>query len=151
MPSDSLAALRDIHLPPVPWLWTVPDWAIVAALAVLVAATLGGWRYLRRPQLRAALHELAVIEAAYAEDGNANRLVRGLSRLLRRYAAARFPQAGIEGLTGSGWADFLVAHGRGFDAATGQLLAVRPYQAQGDIDGSLLLRQARRWLRANPQ
>ncbi|HEY0844547.1 MAG TPA: DUF4381 domain-containing protein [Noviherbaspirillum sp.] len=151
MPSDSLAALRDIHLPPVPWLWTVPDWAIVAALALLVAATLGGWRYLRSPRLRAALRELAQIEAAYAQDGNANRLVRGVSRLLRRYAAACYPQDGIEGLTGSDWADFLVAHGRGFDAAAGQVLTVRPYQAHGDIDAALLLRQVRRWVRANPQ
>lgn len=151
MNADSLAALRDLHAPAAPWLWSVPDWVIAAVLAALLGLAWSLVRYLRRRRLHAALHELAIIEAAYASDANATRLVRGLSRLLRRYAVARFPQAGVEGLTGDDWARFLSARCRGFDATIGDTLAVRPYQTQGDIDADALIRQVRRWMKVNPQ
>lgn len=151
MTVDELAGLRDVHLPPAPWFWSMPDWVLAALLLLLVLSGWAGLRFLRRPLLRAAMRDIALIEYAYAQDRNASRLVRNLSRLLRRYAAARFPQSGIEGLTGGEWAGFLVAHGRGFDAGMAELLAVRPYQAQGDVDAALLVQQVRRWLKVNPQ
>lgn len=151
MTVDDLAGLRDVHLPSAPWFWAMPDWAFAAMLLLLALSGWAGVRFLRRPLLRAAMRDIALIEYAYAQDRNANRLVRGLSRLLRRYAATRFPQSGIEALTGGAWAGFLVAHGRGFDSGVAELLAVRPYQAHGEVDAALLVRQVRRWLKANPQ
>lgn len=151
MNADSLAALRDVHLPSTHWLWSIPDW-VFAAVLLAVAGLL--WllrRYLKRPRLRAALRELAIIEQAYASDHNTTRLVRSLSRLLRRYASARFPQSGVEGLTGGDWARFLSEHCRGFNVGAGDALAVRPYQPQGDVDADGLIRQVRRWIKVNPQ
>lgn len=151
MTADDLAGLRDIHLPPLPWWWSLPDWVFGIVLLLLVAVATILLRRRRRPMLRAALREIAQLEHTYAGDHNANSLVRGLSRVLRRYAAARFPQAGVVAMTGNDWVMFLTTHGRGFDAAVAGALAVRPYQAEGDIDAALLVGQVRHWLRVNPQ
>lgn len=151
MTADDLAGLRDVHSPSLPWLWTVPDWVFVLVVLLLLASAAVLLHHRRRPMLRGALREIARLEHAYAEDRNANRLVRGLSRLLRRYAVARFPNAGVEGMTGSDWVQFLIAHGNGFDTNAAEALAVRPYQAGGEIDASLLAGQVRHWLKANPQ
>lgn len=151
MTSDDLAGLREVHLPPFPWFWSLPDWVFAIVALLLLSGVVCLLRQWRHPMLRKALREIAQLEDAYVGDRNANRLVRGLSRVLRRYAAARFPQAGVEGMTGHAWVLFLTTHGYGIDAAAVDALAVRPYQAQGEIDASLLIGQVRHWLKANPQ
>jgi hypothetical protein len=152
MTPDSLDALRDIHLPPAPAFWSVPEWVFAAVALMLLACLWMVRRFMRRRSLRAALRELAALEAAYAREQDATRLARGLSRLLRRYAIARFPQAGAEGLTGAAWLRFLDAHGGkgAFGAGVGMMLAVRPYQADGAFDAAALIALARQWMRANP-
>jgi hypothetical protein len=158
MTAPSLDALRDIHLPPVPVLATVlPEWWLVAALALFAvtfaAAVWYGRRCVRRRTLRAALRELARVATTHAHDADATRLARGLSRLLRRYAMMRFPQARIEGLTGSAWLHFLDAHGGdgAFCDGVGAVLDTRPYQSCGALDEKALIALVRHWLRANPQ
>lgn len=153
MTAASLDALRDIHLPPAPALSWLPEWGI-AALVLLAA--LGFWtvhRLLRRRALRVALRELAQLAAAHARDGDGTLLARGLSRLLRRHAVACFPQAGVEGLSGAAWLQFLDAHGGAgaFCVGAGAVLASRPYQSHGDIDAAALIGLVRQWLEANPR
>lgn len=154
MTAPSLDELRDIHLPPAPELATLQPfwWQAVAGLALLAATLWLARRFVRQRPLRAALRELAGLEAAHACDADATQLARGLSRLLRRYAIARFSQAGVEGLTDSAWLAFLDAHGGGegaFSHGVGAILAARPYQRCGAFDEAALLALVRRWLKAN--
>lgn len=156
MTSPSLAELRDIHLPPPPFLVSAlpPWWGWWAGAMLLAAGALWwAWRFWRRRRLRTALRELTRLAADHARDGDTTRLAAGLSRLLRHYALARFPAAGIAGLSGAGWLEFLDAHGGVGDFAGGVGAAIewRPYRAHGAIDEAALILLVRRWLRANPQ
>jgi hypothetical protein len=150
---NELAALRDVHPPPAPAWWAVPPWAFAAALLVLLALLLAARRYRQRRGLRAALHELAALEASHARDRDATLLVRGVSRLLRRYAIARFPEDHMAGLTGGAWLRFLDEHGGNGDfcGGAGAVLESQPYQRHAMVDAAPLLALARRWLQANPQ
>lgn len=153
MTAPSLDALRDIHLPPVPVLVTAlpPWWLAAAALALLAAAVWYLRRWVRLHPLRSALQELAVLAAAHARDADTTRLARGLSKLLRRYAMARFSHASIEGVTGSAWLAFLDTHGGNgaFAEGVGAALDARPYQASGAFDAAALIALVGRWLKAN--
>jgi hypothetical protein len=152
----SLADLRDVHLPPAPMLAGVAPWQLVLTLLlllVLLLVTLGwGRRWLRRRSQRAALRELAGLARAHRHAADPTRLIRGLSGLLRAYALARFSDAGVAGLTGPAWLQFLDAHGGEgeFTRGVGVVLETRPYQASGAYDEKALLALVRRWLQANP-
>ena len=152
MNPQALDALRDIHLPAAPAWWAMPEvWA--AAALVAVAA---GWclhRRLRHPLLRRSLRTLSSLAEAHARDGDAVRLARGLSQLLRGHAAACFPDAGIEGLAGSQWLAFLDAHGGdgAFTHGAGAVLESLPYRASGTADSTVLIAAVRGWLRENPR
>lgn len=156
MTEPSLADLRDLHLPPAPILVGVAGWQVVVALSLLLlvlAATLWwGRRWLRRRSQRAALRALAELAREHGRAADTTRLVRGLSGLLRRYAMARFGDAGVEGLTGPAWLQFLDRHGGGgaFCQGVGSVLETRPYQASGACDEAALLALVRRWLQVNP-
>lgn len=81
--------LRDIHLPPpVAWWPLAPGWYVLAFAVVLLAA-IAVWAWRRRRQgrtARAALTELATIEACYGADRDAHACAQALSRLARRMA-----------------------------------------------------------------
>lgn len=150
MTPTSLDALRDIHLPPPPAV--LPAVCLLVALSVIAVAGYVLWRR-RRRSLHTALRELARLSAAYASDGDATALACGVSRLLRRYAVSRFPQACAAGLTGRAWLRFLDAHGGdgAFCDGVGTVLETRPYQRSGPVDAEALIVLTRRWLKANPQ
>lgn len=158
MTAPSLADLRDIHLPPPPFAATLlPEgWSAVAlAAVVLVLFAVLIWaahRFVRRRRLRRALRELARLAAAHRRDGDETRLARGVSRLVREYAMACFPHAGVAALTGDDWLRFLDSHGGAgsFLAGAGAALASRPYRDSGALDAAALLAAVRRWLEANP-
>lgn len=150
---NELAALRDVHVPPSPDWWAVPLWAFAMLAALLPLLFWLARRYRQRRGLRAALRELEALEARHEQECDATQLMRGVSRLLRRYAVTRFPQAGIEGLTDDAWLRFLDAHGGngGFCGGPGAVLAHGPYQKRGACDTAPLLALVRKWLKAHPQ
>lgn len=155
MTPDALDTLRDIHLPAPPAPWPVPDWLPAAGVLALVLALLYARRLWRRRAQRAALRELDRLAAAHARDNDAARLAGGVSRLLRHYAMARFPQDGVAGLTGTAWLRFLDAHGGNgaFCDGDGSALESIPYRANNEMDAAqvaALLTLARSWLEANP-
>ena len=144
--TDPLAELRGYHPPdPVSWWPPAPGWWLLALLIVglLIWVTvwaLGAWRRRRlaRAAPRAALDELAALRAAHARDGDATAFARGLSRLLRRFALARYPRRAVAGLSGEDWLAFLDAHGGGgrFQAGPGRELLTAPYRpAKGPTRG----------------
>ena len=110
MNPDPLTQLRDYHLPdPVSWWPPAPGWWLLALLLLLALAAV--LRLLRRRRRlaprRSAQRELQALKNAHSTDGDDTALVQGLSRLLRRFALARFPRKQVAGLTGEAWLRFL--------------------------------------------
>jgi hypothetical protein len=152
---DPLAGLRGYHFPePVSWWPPAPGWWALALLGLLVIALAARWlasRHRKRAPARAALRELGALRAGYARDGDATAYARGLSRVLRRYALARFPRRQVAGLAGEDWLAFLDAHGGGgrFGNGPGRLLADAPYRPLADLPAEELARLARDWIARN--
>ena len=149
----SLDSLRDIHLPPESMLVVLlSPWSIaVIVIVLLLVIFLVVRRRLRQKPLRAVMRELKHLSITHGHDGDGTALARGLSQLLRRYAAQRFGQAGIAGLTGRDWLDFLDANGGGcsFCNGVGAILETRPYQSAGDFDAAALIALVGYWLQEN--
>jgi hypothetical protein len=154
---DPLAQLRDYHLPdPVGWWPPAPGWWLAALLALLlliwlIRAVLGWHR--RRAARRFALRELKALQRAHAKDEDDSVLLRGLSRLLRRFALSRFPRHQVAGLSGEAWLDFLERQhpDSSFRDGPGRLLLDAPYRPAPDTEAlPELTRLVRQWIAANP-
>ena len=160
MNGDPLAQLRDWHLPdPIQWWPPAPGWWISAAVLLAVLLWLVGvrWRRHRRrgAAARSALRELAALRETARADGDARAFVAALSRLLRRFALARFPREQVAGLTGDAWLAFLdvTGGGDGFRHGPGRALADLAYGATRAGDSTpnpdALADLAETWIRAN--
>jgi len=154
-PADPLAGLRGWHLPePVSWWPPAPGWWVLALLVVLLAAAAIRWGlgfYRSRAAARAAKGELRQLRELFQRDGDACAFARGLSRLLRRYAIARFPRRQVAGLAGGDWLAFLDEHGGGgrFRGGPGQVLAEAPYRPVAEIPAGELASLVEDWISRN--
>ena len=157
MNPDPLAQLRDYHLPePVSWWPPAPGWWLLALLGLtlfiwLVRAVLK-WRQGRAAR-RSALRELKDLERTFDQQGDGPMLLRGLSRLLRRFALARFPRDQVAGLSGTAWLEFLDRQhpAQGFLNGPGRLLLDAPYRSAPTTEELPdLIRLVRRWIADNP-
>jgi len=150
--ADPLSELRDIHLPdPVSWWPPAPGWWMVSAILLVVIA-LGVWsfRHVRRPTpYRTAQQELHGLRESFAANQQIEKLVVGLSVLLRRYAIACYGRKRVAGLTGDQWLSFLNETGRTseFTAGAGRVLASVPYGSRETVKGYDLLRVVEEWLK----
>lgn len=134
VPVDPLAELRGWHLPePVSWWPPAPGWFALVLLAMVLMLVAVWWalrRYRARGAARAAKRELQRLQDDFKTAGDVAAFSRGLSRLLRRFAIARYPRRQVAGLAGADWLDFLDAHGGNgrFRAGAGRVLAEAPYR-----------------------
>ncbi len=112
--ADSLAALRDIHLPEAVSFWPLAPgwWALLALAFAAIALAAVVWRRRRRSARRTALTLLAQAEGRFRADGDAKQLATALSSLLRRVALLRFPRRQVASLHGEGWTSFLAGSAR---------------------------------------
>ena len=156
-PADPLTQLRGYHFPaPVSWWPPAPGWWVLAGLLLVLIAA-GAWVPLRRRRRRAAARraqeELQALRVALGSGGDAATFVRGLSRLLRRFALARFPRQEVAGLTGADWLAFLDANGGGgrFRDGPGRLLTEAPYRPAGEIPAEELADLTRDWILRNAE
>ena len=120
--------------PPLGWWPLAPGWWGVMALLVALAlvALMVAWlrKYRRQPSVkrwqRVALHELAQLQALAGQHANkgANTgvnkgacddasIARGVQRLLRRYAIARYGREAVAALSGDAWVAFVIRRGGG--------------------------------------
>jgi hypothetical protein len=103
--------------PPLGWWPLAPGWWGLMAL-LLMTLVLAAWLRKRRRQpsvkrwQRAALRELAQLQAVLGQDGSGDATIaRGVQQLLRRYAIARYGRDAVAALSGDAWIDFVVSHG----------------------------------------
>jgi hypothetical protein len=154
---DPLAALRDIHLPEAVSFWPLaPGWWIALGIMVGLAVAIHALIVLRRRSLkRAALAELAEIEARYEGDGDVSSLALRLSTLLRRVALTRFRRREVASLAGVDWSSFLLRTGRklGLSAEQAQGLGRAIYAGRYGLNDeeapSRWIGASRRWIRGN--
>ena len=152
---DSLP-LRDIHLPPeISWWPPAPGWWLlllgVFFLVVTIFAVRQHWN--RRHFRRLALSQLQELQRQYDEQKNAQRLLKGLSRLLRQTSLLHFPRNDCAGLVGEDWLAFLDQRlaENSFSQGVGRLLADGPYLPKtAVIDAEALLSLCRNWLQQLP-
>lgn len=143
-----LDLLKDPVVPdPVSFLPQTTGWWIVLAwlVAVLLILTWGGLRRWKRNRYRReALKTLRSIEKS------GDRAVAGdIAMLLRRTALAAYPRPEVASLYGEGWAEFLKRTSRNdrLIRKSADDLASAAYRA--DVDASLLVKPARRWIQVH--
>lgn len=152
---DPLADLRGYHFPdPVSWWPPAPGWWLLALLCLVILLLLVWWqvrRYRRGAAARVAQAELTALRAALGRDGDAAACIRGLSRLLRRFALVRFPRRRVAGLSGDEWLAFLDAQGGAgrFQSGPGRLLLDAPYRPVQDLPIEELANLVEDWIRRN--
>ncbi len=152
---DPLAGLRDYHLPEaVSWWPLAPGWWLLLALLLLLVLALAWWllRLRRcRAAARQAAEELRALRAALSEQPDSAAFIRGLSRLLRRYAITAFPGEAAAALTGEDWLAFLDAHGGDgrFRDGPGRQLVEAPYRPAAEVAADELADLVRDWIRRN--
>lgn len=150
-PDPAELPLRDIHLPaPVSWWPPAPGWWLLAL--ILLLASLLAWLWLRhrrqRRWARAALAELAELDAAFRADGNAHRLCSEVSLLLRRIAVLDRATPEHAALTGEDWLAWLdrPLGGGMFQTGPGRVLLNGPYDPKIELDADALIELCRRWI-----
>ena len=149
---DPLSELRDIHLPdPVSWWPPAPGWWIVVSVVIgFLALSIWGYRRWRKiTPYRSAYHSLQGLRESYGANRQGQKLVGGLSILLRRYAMSRYSREEVAGLTGHQWLAFLNKTGNTdlFTNGVGHVLVSVPYGSGESVDGEELLDLAESWLK----
>ena len=108
---NPLAALKDIHLPPVPgWFPPAPGWWILGFLLLALSGyVFYKWQQQRRflRPIILALRELSRLELKNEEPEIQRRTLQEISALLRRFCLVFFPRRQVAGLCGQQWIDFL--------------------------------------------
>ncbi|HOP16406.1 MAG: DUF4381 domain-containing protein [Chromatiaceae bacterium] len=152
--TDALQGLRGYHLPEgVSWWPPAPGWWLLLGLLLLVAVMLVWWLLRRRRHqaaARQAIGELKRLRAAHRVQQDNAVFIRGLSRLLRRYALKAFPEQAAA-LTGEAWLAFLDAHGGNgrFCAGDGRHLADAPYRPTAEFAPDALADLVHDWILRN--
>ena len=143
-----LDLLKDPVVPdPVSFLPQTPGWWILIAWfaavdVILIGNRIRRWR--RNRYRREALKSLRSIEKKQDSETAGE-----IAMLLRRTALAAYPRSDVASLYGDAWAEFLKRSSRN-DRLVSQSaddLASAAYRA--DVDGAMLLKPARRWIRVH--
>lgn len=164
--NNPLAELHDYHLPP-PVTWWPPAygwWLLLILILGLIGITIGIWWYRRKKfaTVRYLQAELTNLKINLDKNGNLIPFIRGVSKLLRRFALIRFPRHQVAKLTGSEWLKFLDNHGGNgrFQTEFNWLLSYLPYQNEATFNSMAtveiknvesLIKVIKDWLQHNQQ
>ena len=150
-----LADLRAYHLPDTPAWWPpAPGWWLLAIVLLVAGVVVARWLVRQRRRnaaARQALHELESLRRRLDHDADAGYFARELSKLLRRFALARFARSEVAALTGEDWLQFLDRHGGDgrFLGGAGRQLVEAPYRAQAQVSCAELAALVEQWVRRN--
>ncbi len=150
-PADPLAQLHPLREPlPISWWPPAPGWWLLAALLLVLLLALA-WYLLRRYRARAyrrvALAQLARLQAAYRQHGDAQQFIAQTNALLKSVALVSYPRREVAASTGADWLAFLNA-GLAPDARFPAGFANGAYLRRGpDIDIDQLQRSAASWIK----
>ncbi len=103
--------IRDIHLSPAPDWWPpAPGWWILAALVLTILIVLTIVQVIRYRRYRRYLkvrEELESVERQWREDSDPGKLIRAISRLLRRTVLLAGGDRSLAVMSGKNWAAYL--------------------------------------------
>ncbi len=154
MTETALRSLHDIAVPPpVSWMPQTWGWAVLAAIACVLALAwviLAALRYHRNAYRREAMRQLDQIESSTAKTKPVLAL-REIAELVKRTALAAWPRKQVAAIDGADWVQFLSTSGGTGKALNGVLddLEYRPDAAlsalaPGTVEDAAL--GARRWI-----
>lgn len=154
MENNSLADLKDIHLPaPVSIFPLAPGWYIVLAVMLVIIVLLILWQLRRASKqykLKQVLVLLAQIEAKAqaSEPKQREEVLPEISILLKRVARDKFSELHPQNLFGEKWLQFLDRSGKTteFTSGTGRVL-LDVYKRQSLENPQELLGVVKNWLR----
>ena len=154
MENNSLADLKDIHLPaPVSVFPLAPGWYIVLAIMLVIVVLLILWQLRRASKqykLKQVLILLAQIEAKAqaSEPEEREEVLPEISILLKRVAREKFSELHPQNLFGEKWLQFLDRSGKTteFTTGTGRIL-LDVYKRQSLENPQELLGVVKNWLR----
>lgn len=151
---NPLAALKDIHLPPVPsWFPPAPGWWILA-FSLLVLSGYAFYRWRRRQlflrPITLTLRELSQLELKNNDPEIQCQTLQEMSSLLRRFCLVFFPRRQVAGLCGRQWLEFLQerAWEKGLKITDAELLPLREeaYAPVAAADLEVLGNVVEKWL-----
>ena len=150
---ELLLELRDIGPPAEPAWWLLaPGYLLVAVSTVAGVGLLWYWlrRRRRRRLLVLAATDLRHIRSSFAENGDSQQLLLGLSRWLKQVAILAFPERHPQGLTGRDWLVFLdetLGNDR-FSDGPGRVFGDAVYRRRAEFDTTRLFDLCETWLQA---
>lgn len=149
---ESLAQLKDIHLPAaISWWPPAPGWIIIlASLLFLAVGIIYGFvlYYRHRQARRQALRLLLTYQQEYRSGVPSQMISVKVSELLRRVALVYYPRKQVASLQGEAWLDFLNATGKNVDFYTvRESLLSLPYQENQEVNLKPLLNLAQVWIK----
>ena len=160
IPANSLAALRDIHLPTAVSGWPPgPGWWLAAALLLGALGGLLAWywrQHRRQAHRRAARHTLEAHFRQWQASGDSGGYVRALNAVLKRAAMVGCGREAVAHLSGAEWQAFLDARWRrppplpfreALPPQAPYLPPAPPSSAQPPMNIEQLHQLAKRWLR----
>ena len=147
--SQLLDLMHGLVMPdPVTWLPITSGWWILFAWLLAVLTIVVWYGLMRRRRNRYRRAALAALKSIDSEpELGPFEMAQRIALLLKRTALAAYPRSQVASLSGSEWAEFLIASANEDRqiAEAAELLAAAAYRP--DADGRVLSAPARRWIR----
>ena len=149
--ADTLAGLRDIHLPaPIGWWPVAPGYWVVALLLALILVTLFfHHRHRHSRQIkRCALKQLALYIRCHEQTPHIGITAAHLSSLLKQVALHYYPRSQVASLQGDAWLRFLTetSNQLDFEPARHALLE-SPFRPETNHPVALLFPLVKTWIK----
>ncbi len=151
---ELLSKLKDVHLPADPGWWPLAmGWWLLFLLIILTLISFTVHHYRQRQKHRFSRHALSLLDTL--EKQNSIDWLIELEVILKRSALSYFPKKSIAQLNQQGWINFLMNTGNQIWSDE-SLYALRDCVYQNplkfsSLDKSLILKQARQWLKQLPE
>lgn len=148
---ELLSGLKDIQPPAEPAWWLIPPAQMLAIglIATLISCTWFVVRHKRANRLAIlAEQDLKRVESAFENSSDTRQLAIDLSKWLKQVSIMAFPERQAQGLTGTGWLQFLdeTLGDNRFSAGTGKLFGEMIYSENPDADSDQLIELCQHWL-----